>query len=52
MKTLIQEFNYLKNTFGSYNVNIIFSSLTGYKDVRSYNTFNEVKNEVKNLLIE
>ncbi len=48
--TKAEELQALKEQYGHYNINVIFATLQGYRDVRSYTSFKEVKQEIEKIL--
>ena len=49
MNTIEQEFNELKTMYGTYDINVIFTDINGYKQVRSYTSKKEVYTEIYKL---
>ncbi len=45
-KTYSEELRELKEIYGHYNIMVVFATLKGYIDVRSYTSYKEVKEEL------
>jgi hypothetical protein len=51
-QSIREELSELKMTYGHSFINMLFASLEGYKNVRSYTSYKEVKKEIELLIIE